>query len=191
MPNNIPLNYRDAHLEMEERLNVPEHADLLPSAMQEAINVHAKRFRKQGANLVHEETGETIEEWCNTVRDHHPHYFPSVGDDILFKAFAQGNMTARAQISRDEGHGRYLELCKAWGADPSKPSVVGKRPGGEKPPENAAELKARADNPWLEARWNITAQARLVKSLGIDRARSLARAAGCDIGSTKPNPAFN
>jgi hypothetical protein len=187
----LPAIYRDAHLEAEERLNVPEHADILPTAFQEVINVHAKRFRKVGADLVHEETGETIEQWINTLRDHHPHFYPTVGDDLQFKAFAQGNLTARGQILRAEGELRYNELLKQWGADARRPSVVGKRPGGEKPPENAAELKARADNPWLEAKWNITAQARLVKSLGIDRARSLARAAGCDIGSTRPNPAYN
>lgn len=35
MPIDAPLNYRDAHLEMEERLNVPEFADMLPSAKRE------------------------------------------------------------------------------------------------------------------------------------------------------------
>ncbi len=51
--------------------------------------------------------------------------------------------------------------------------------------------KPAASNPWSRAGFNATAQSKLVKAIGVEKASAIAAAAGCKIGDTKPNPAFN
>lgn len=51
--------------------------------------------------------------------------------------------------------------------------------------------KPAASNPWSVAGWNATQQSRLVTRIGEAKARAIAEAAGCKLGSTKPNPAYN
>jgi hypothetical protein len=51
--------------------------------------------------------------------------------------------------------------------------------------------KPAASNPWSAAGWNATEQSRLVKRIGETKAAAIADAAGCKLGSTKPNPAYN
>ena len=51
---------------------------------------------------------------------------------------------------------------------------------------NGAGGKKGADNPWSAEGWNVTRQGAAVRSMGIDRAQSLARSAGSHIGATKP-----
>ncbi len=41
-------------------------------------------------------------------------------------------------------------------------------------------------NPWSSSAWNTTKQSALVKTLGEAKARQIANAAGCDLGSTRP-----
>lgn len=51
--------------------------------------------------------------------------------------------------------------------------------------------KVASTNPWSAASWNATEQSRLYRTLGEAKALQLAKAAGCKIGDTKPNPHFN
>jgi hypothetical protein len=51
--------------------------------------------------------------------------------------------------------------------------------------------KPDQSNPWSAAGWNVSEQGRLAKRLGDVKAAAMAKAAGCVLGSTKPNPAFN
>lgn len=51
---------------------------------------------------------------------------------------------------------------------------------------NGAGGKKGADNPWSAEGWNVTRQGAAVRSMGIDRAQSLARSAGSHIGATRP-----
>jgi hypothetical protein len=51
--------------------------------------------------------------------------------------------------------------------------------------------KVASTNPWSAAAWNKTTQGGIVKRLGEVKAAELAKAAGCTLGSTKPNPNFN
>ncbi|WMT75066.1 hypothetical protein [Bradyrhizobium sp. Ash2021] len=46
-------------------------------------------------------------------------------------------------------------------------------------------------NPWSKEGWNISAQGKLVTTLGEKKAKEIAAAAGCKIGSTKFNPDYN
>jgi hypothetical protein len=45
-------------------------------------------------------------------------------------------------------------------------------------------------NPWSKEGWNVSAQGKLVLSLGEAKAAEIAQAAGCKIGSTKFNPDY-
>jgi hypothetical protein len=45
-------------------------------------------------------------------------------------------------------------------------------------------------NPWSKEGWNVSAQGRLVLSMGETKAAQIAEAAGCKIGSTKFNPDY-
>jgi hypothetical protein len=45
-------------------------------------------------------------------------------------------------------------------------------------------------NPWSKEGWNVSAQGKLVKAIGEAKADGIAQAAGCKIGSTKPNPSY-
>jgi hypothetical protein len=81
--------------------------------------------------------------------------------------------------------GRFLErfISVMENADFEKyaPPVVSN--GGVKKPD--------ATNPWSAAGWNMTAQSGIAKRLGNEKAAAMAKAAGCVLGSTKPNPAYN
>jgi hypothetical protein len=48
-----------------------------------------------------------------------------------------------------------------------------------------------ASNPWSAKGWSLARQGSLAKSMPIERVAAIARAAGCVIGSTHPNPAYN
>jgi len=43
-------------------------------------------------------------------------------------------------------------------------------------------------NPWEKANWNLTAQGRFIREHGLGIATLYARAAGVEIGATKPAP---
>jgi hypothetical protein len=46
-------------------------------------------------------------------------------------------------------------------------------------------------NPWSKEGWNLTNQSKLVRSIGETKAAAIAEAAGCKLGSTRPNPDYN
>jgi hypothetical protein len=56
---------------------------------------------------------------------------------------------------------------------------------------NSGVKKAASTNPWSAIGWNVSEQGRIAKTFGADKAASLAKSAGCKLGSTKPNPHFN
>jgi hypothetical protein len=57
--------------------------------------------------------------------------------------------------------------------------------------DNGGVKKPDATNPWSAAGWNVTAQMGVHKRLGETKAIAIAAAAGCKLGSTRPNPAYN
>jgi hypothetical protein len=46
-------------------------------------------------------------------------------------------------------------------------------------------------NPWSAEGWNVTEQGRIAKTLGTDKAISMAKSAGCKLGDTKPSPHYS
>jgi uracil-DNA glycosylase len=57
--------------------------------------------------------------------------------------------------------------------------------------EDGTPKKVGADNPWSAKGWHIGKQGKLILALGETKAGQIAASAGCRIGSTKPNPAWN
>jgi hypothetical protein len=51
--------------------------------------------------------------------------------------------------------------------------------------------KPDKSNPWSAQGWHIGNQGKLIKSIGETKAAQIAEAAGCKIGSTRPNPTYN
>lgn len=50
--------------------------------------------------------------------------------------------------------------------------------------------KPAKTNPWSKEGWNVSAQGKLVLTMGQEKAAQIAEAAGCKIGSTKFNPDY-
>ena len=140
-------------------------------------------------------------EYLKEAKSKSAHCFvpPEIGDGIdpalLESAFLHPTMKARGELYKLVGADTYQRLATAWGADASLRPGKNPKAGASGTSEadiaaDAAARKPKASNPWSKAGWNITAQGRLVSSLGNEKATAIAQAAGCRIGSTKPNPDF-
>jgi hypothetical protein len=183
-------------LVMEELIRAnPDLDDIWETALQEALNVHAKRFKSRpGSSALTDEHGNTIDDFVKTLRTTNPWWFPSTEPDLQQRAFLEGNMTARSEIIKNEGMEKYKMLAEQWSADPINPKIIGKQPGAERAlGPDAAEKRARdhKSNPWSKQGWSLTKQGECIKVMGLDGAARLAKAVGCVVGSTKPNPAYN
>ena len=110
---------------------------------------------------------------------------------------------------------QYLWILQSWNCSPNDlkpgtpPVSLQVAQQGPKAQENVERLKKElataeaalqslapkpkgdhASNPWSKAGFNVTAQGRLVRDLGAERAAAIARSVGCTLGSTKPNPNY-
>ena len=110
---------------------------------------------------------------------------------LLCEAFEAVCKARDACIAAD-GEGLYVRLLDAWGAS-QKTLAPGRNPKAtdKEVEEVKTARKPQASNPWSRAGWNISRQGQLVTTLGIEKASAIAVAAGCVVGSTKPNPTFN
>jgi len=112
---------------------------------------------------------------------------PDVDRDLL-DAARNGNMTAKSklfvQIGRDQ---KRLDLLLADKPSAEADDKTKDEPAGQ---ATAQKLKGRT-NPWGSGpgEWNVTAQAKLVRELGLQAAASIAKAAGSFVGATKPSRA--
>ncbi|MET4216952.1 3-polyprenyl-4-hydroxybenzoate decarboxylase [Bradyrhizobium sp. LB14.3] len=180
--------YRSAELELD-RLGI-QHG-WVPPAKKEAVEHFAKSFKLVDNDLIHMETGETIEEWAAKQKIHRPHWF--LPDEVIDKvdaSFAGGsksrvNIDARSKLFREVGEVQFNQLMLQWGATPIK---NGTRPEPQTGAtvEQAKVLKNASNNPWSPTGWNLTKQGEVVKSLGMDKATAIAKAAGSYIGATRP-----
>ncbi len=141
-----------------------------------------------GLKFIAKDSGkEMLEHVLTDFRAKAPHFWhQEAPPDLAEQAFLMGNRTAAGKLVQAIG----VEAAKAeaakWGTDlySGKP---GKRPG-DAPTDSKPKLR---NNPWLAGQFNISKQGELVRSLGAEKAAAIARAAGCKLGDTKPNPAFN
>jgi hypothetical protein len=106
---------------------------------------------------------------------------PTVDPQLLASARA-GNMTAKSrlfvQVGRDQA--KLAAVLAGKSADTErdeKGRFVGATP---------QEKEAAKSNPWTAGNWNATRQGQIVRSLGIEAAQRIAKAAGSHIGATRP-----
>jgi hypothetical protein len=145
---------------------------------------------EDGTKFVAKDSGkEMLEHVLTDFRKKAPHFWHTEAPpDLAELAFLNGNRTAAGQLVKAIG----VEAAKAeaakWGTDlySGKP---GKRPSDA--PEPTKPQSSLSSNPWSRQNWNVTKQAQLVRSIGAERAAGIAKAMGCVLGSTKPNPNYN
>ena len=143
------------------------------------------------------EAGHFIEanadEWIKSRRAERPQRFYNVGVDALaVSAFVDGNMTARSKLSKQMTPDELDALARTFGLN----SALDFRRGKLSERANGDDDKKKTgggdrSNPWLADQWNVTRQASLVKSLGVEAAARIAAAAGCKLGSVRPNPTYS
>lgn len=138
------------------------------------------------------ELANKIAEW----RESKPHYFVVQGGDEITGAVAAfgpaRTLKAQAEFVKKHGEARAREVAARYGtALGGKPGKIPEAEREQIEKENGADKSKTRNNPWLASQWNLKAQGDLVKRIGIEAASRIAAAAGCRVGSTRPNPAFN
>jgi hypothetical protein len=144
---------------------------------------------------------EPLVTWLDRIKPTVPHRYPppeiddGVNPLMIERAFgATPTMFARGDLLRLVGPDLYSKLMASWGASASnlKPGTNPKATTETqvKDAVAAALRKPKASNPWSKDGWNVTAQGRLVQSIGLDKAAAIAAAAGSKIGATKYNPDY-
>jgi hypothetical protein len=102
---------------------------------------------------------------------------PDVDRDLLAAAKA-GNLTAKSKlfvsIGKDQ---KRLDLLLA--------GASGEADAQGTKDEPAPKLNGRS-NPWSKASWNVSAQGKLIREIGLQAASSIAKSAGSFVGATKP-----
>jgi hypothetical protein len=109
---------------------------------------------------------------------------PDVDPQLLASARA-GNITAKGrlfvQVGRDQAKLAAVLADKSnTGADDTARDEKGRFVGA-----TPQEKEAAANNPW-GPNWSVTRQGQIVRSLGIEAAQRIAKAANSRIGATKP-----
>jgi hypothetical protein len=107
---------------------------------------------------------------------------PDVDPQLLASARA-GNITAKGRLVRQLGSLAAVDAVLAdksnTGADDTPRDEKGRFVGA-----TPQEKEAAANNPW-GPNWNVTRQGQVVRSLGIEAAQRIAKAAGSHVGATK------
>jgi hypothetical protein len=157
----------------------------------DAVLVLASRCSMQGDAVILNETGLPIDDakskaWIETNK---PHLLPPKFEQSLAdRAFLDGNVTARGQLLREVGEAEATRIAQQYGLKNLADTRRGARPAGAN--EGKRNGKDR-NNPWLADQWNVSRQGNVVRTLGVEAATRIASAAGCRLGSTKPNPQYN
>jgi hypothetical protein len=155
---------------------------------------HADKFVWNGATL--EFQGKPVADPDSGVRewftDNHLDFLlppkgaadkPDVDPQLLASARA-GNMTAKSRLVRQLGSLAAVDAVLAdksnTGADDTARDEKGRFVGA-----TPQEKEAAANNPW-GPNWNATRQGQIVRSLGVEAAQRIAKAANSYIGAVRP-----
>jgi hypothetical protein len=162
-----------------------------------AAAAHADKFVWNGATL--EFQGKPVADPDNGVRE----WFtankldfllpPKSADKLdvdpaLLASARAGNMTAKSrlfvQVGRDRAKLDAVLADKSnTGADEAARDAQGRFVGA-----TPQEKEAAKNNPWSAepGKWNATRQGQIVRSLGIEAAQRIAKAAGSYVGAVRP-----
>ena len=109
---------------------------------------------------------------------------PKIENALQAQALA-GNVSAHGRLYKELGDVAYKTFCETHGAAPGKVAATAVEHA------NGGAKKVSASNPWSKAGWSLKKQGELLKAVGEVKAEQIATAAGCKIGSVRPNAAFN
>lgn len=148
------------------------HGKSLDAAVDDILNKDADFWAPKGGEENHQR--EVVEEEVILAQ--------------LKRDALSGNVTAHGRLRVRMGtDAEYAAWCAETGAKPGVAIVATEVNGSVQ----HAIKKPAPTNPFSAAGWNITKQGQLVKALGVEKATEIAAAAGCKLGSTRPNPHYN
>ena len=155
-------------------------------AAQDCYDLYAKSCVVDPATLQSTLENLPINEGLAKIIDKRPLWKPSgpdpraVAQQELEGAALAGNVSAHGKLLRTLGKERYAQWCKEHAAKPGK---VADEAAAAAAADAADKTK---DNPWLPDKWSVTRQGQIVRSLGIEAAQRIAKAANSHVGATKP-----
>jgi hypothetical protein len=191
----------DKFLALEQVLRVTM-PDIMQTALDEAVQTNAPFFFLEGGVWIHRLTNQPMETWAVAWAKTHdfckasyrPPTEEQLADEIIEEACLSPTPRSLARLYQSVGEVRYREILTQWQVDvrPSRDGSIkpGVRPDWQAKPE-AKRAANHANNPWSAAGWNISRQGGCITAMGMEDAAKVARAVGCVIGSTRPNPKFN
>lgn len=126
-------------------------------------------------------------EW---IAKNKPHLLPRQYERSLAdRAFADGNLSARALLLAQVGEQEANAVAATYGLRSFTDTRRGKPQDAPAAKVNGKDV-SHASNPFHKSNWNVSKQGALVRSLGEEKARAIARSVGVDLGATRPNPNF-
>jgi hypothetical protein len=105
-----------------------------------------------------------------------------VAQKELEAAALAGNVSAHGRLFKSMGKVAYDQWRAKHAAQPGKAADEAAAAAAA---AAGADDKTR-DNPWLAGNWNATRQGQIVRSLGIEAAQRIAKAANSHVGATRP-----
>ena len=159
----------------------------------DAIAVLASQCAMDGDVVTLKATGEALDseasrKWLQTNK---PHYLPPVFEvNLADQAFlGAGNKTKAQELVKQIGLAEATKIAERYGKRTpwdTKPGTAPAEPEGKRKNGTADHR----NNPWHSSNWNISAQGKLLRAVGTDKAAAIARSVGSTIGATHPNPNF-
>jgi hypothetical protein len=195
---------QDRDLLDETRKKIIGTGAIFESAVDECLRyAAAANFKLKGDDWETDE-GQTLTEFIEWYKTTHPHAYADralEGEELEASEIEDAMLDPKpgklGALAKKLGPMRFKKICDDWGVD------VARMKAGTRP-EYAADgktvkRKVANTNPWGAAnydpvarRWkNLSLMGDLVKRLGVEKASQIAKAAGCTLSSTKPNPHYN
>jgi len=182
----------------EARAKITKTGAIFESAVDEFLNLYvaSRKFKLAGDQWIDHDTEQTLDEVVMAYRETHPHAYADralEGEELeeaeIESAMLEPTPGKLGALHRKLGALRFDKVVRDWGVDIPR-MKPGTRPEYAADGKTVVKKKAAETNPWSAKGWSLTKQGELVK-LGVEKAAQIAKAAGCQIGSTRPNPNFN
>jgi hypothetical protein len=146
----------------------------------------------RGDDCVLRETNEPIESDASKawLEKNKSHLMPAKYERSLAdRAFADGNISARGELVKQVGMLEANKIAQRYGL---RDAIDSRR--GTAPVDIEAKKKIGSadhkNNPWHQSNFNVTAQGRLIKAIGAEKAAAIAASVGSHVGATHPNPSY-
>lgn len=174
----MPTHYREQQVIEAAADDLVAAGKMAPTVPADAVMLLQSRVKWQGDNAFIDGVPlvTALENWCAAAAHRQP---PKVDADL-----DMNNLGDRAKAQRTMRPDLFADLLKAWGLNGPGDTKRGVRPVSAN--DDGKSKTPDPSNPWSKAGWNVTKQGALIKSIGLDKAAQIAKAAGCKVGDTKP-----